>query len=73
MATTEQNGKFIKGITVTLGIVVSIQGAWAVYTQGNRFTYSDGQRLERKIERLEVRLDELVREHGKYDAGIHSH
>ena len=67
MATTELNGRFIKGVTMTLGIIVGVQGMWAVYTQGNRFTSDDGIRLEEKIDRLERKVDKLDREHGSYE------
>ena len=72
MSTTETNGKFLKGITVTLGIIVSIQGLWALYTQSNRFTSDDGIQLELKIQRLEDKVDILYREHGKFEAILHS-
>lgn len=39
------NDKFLKGLLAAMGLLISIMGIWSVWTQSNRFTWEDGERL----------------------------
>jgi len=52
----EEEGRFQKGMIVTLGVVLMIFGAWSAYTQSTRFTADDGNRLENRIDYVDAKL-----------------
>ena len=66
MAVMTDNGDkgFLRGITITLTVMIGIMALWAGYTQTNRFTWDDGLRHEKRMEGLE---DKNVRIEDRYD------
>ena len=65
MSDDENNDKFLKGLLAAMGLVITIMGAWSVYTQSNRFTWNDGTRHENRMDRIESHDKELEE---KYDS-----
>jgi len=51
---TENGDKgFLRGITITLTVMIGIMALWAGYTQTNRFTWDDGLRHEKRMQGFE--------------------
>jgi len=50
---TNGDKNFLRGITITLTVMIGITVLWTGYTKSNRFTYRDSQRHEARMEKLE--------------------